>query len=145
MTTQPRQPLHWAADLVLALFTGALVAAVLVAGVLWAALTEFGLIAPYVPEDSHWQGVPLSFEAYAFLGVMCCVCAAAAFGFGRRRAWFSVAVHGALCALVAGVLLMMASTSYRGASPQETRPDPASTRSGHMCRSGGDSSECPGG
>ncbi|MGP3687978.1 hypothetical protein ACTVZO_25360 [Streptomyces sp. IBSNAI002] len=145
MTTQSRRPLHWTADIVLAIFTGTLVASVLVAGVLWASLAAFGLIMPFAPEGSHWQGIPLTVEAYVFLGAMCFVCAGTAFGFAWRRAWFSAAVHSAIFALVIGTLLMMVITSYRAASPQETGPDPASTGSGHVCRSGGDSSECPGG
>ncbi|MEU9252823.1 hypothetical protein AB0D66_13365 [Streptomyces sp. NPDC048270] len=145
MTTPSRRPVHWTADIALALLTGTVAAVVLVGGVLWAGLGEFGLITPFVPEGSHWLGIPLTVEVYVFLGAMCCVSAAAAFGFARRHVWFSAVLHGAVCALIAGTLLMMAITSLRAAPQPETLPDPASTRSGHVCRSGGDSGECPGG
>ncbi|WP_329380554.1 DUF6234 family protein [Streptomyces sp. NBC_01351] len=140
-----RAPLHWGADLVLALITGAGLTLVLALGLLYASATEFGLLEPIESSAHQWQGIPLTAEVFLFVGILCAVATLAALGFRSRRAPFGTAVHGLASVLLLGLMLIMASASYEATHPRETRPDPASTEPSRQCRSGGDNSECPGG
>ncbi|MFD7261006.1 DUF6234 family protein [Streptomyces sp. NPDC059874] len=139
-----RAPMHWATDLILALLTGAGVAVMLVVGVLYAAVEEFGLLAPTTSSAHQWQGIPRTAGMFLWLGFLCAVSTLAAFGFRRMRAPLSTAVHGVACVLLLGLMLLLAGASET-AQPQKIEPDPAATEPSRQCRSGGDNSECPGG
>ncbi|MGR4881841.1 hypothetical protein ACIPUC_20950 [Streptomyces sp. LARHCF249] len=139
---QSRSPMYWVADLILALLTVAILGAVLVGGLLYAALAEFGFLMGGIGSAPQWQGVPLTAEVFTFLGVLCCGSALTAFGFHRLRAPFAVVVHSMACALLLVLTLVMAVASCTVSDPATDRAPSQPTL---LCRSGDNSSECPGG
>lgn len=134
--------MYWVADILLALLTVAILGAVLIGGLLYASLAEFGFLTGGTGSTPQWQGVPLTAEVFTFLGVLCCVSALTAFGFHRLRARFAVAVHSAACALLLVLTLVMAVASYTASDPATDRAPGQPTL---LCRSGDNSSECRGG
>ncbi|MFD3540532.1 DUF6234 family protein [Streptomyces sp. NPDC058662] len=142
-TGRPRAPMRPAADLALAVLTSVLLAAVLLAGLGYHAVEQFGLIAPHQDPGPDWHGLPLGSGVLTFLGALCCACALTVLGFTRRRARISAAVHGAGCALLVALTLTLAHATYEAAHPQTPAPPYRGTYG--QCFSGGDSHECPGG
>ncbi|MFJ8013082.1 DUF6234 family protein [Streptomyces sp. NPDC096339] len=149
MTTRPtqpaRKPMHWGADLALALLTALALGTALLIGLFYVTVDEFGLLERTESTAGQWQGLPLTAATFTVLGVLCCVSTLTALGFRRLRAPFSTTVHGLASVLLLGVLLVMAGASYETGHPAETKPDPAATEPSRQCRSGGDNSECLGG
>ncbi|MEV7522862.1 DUF6234 family protein [Streptomyces sp. NPDC091371] len=140
-----RAPMHWGADLILALITGASSAAILIVGVLYASVSEFGLLGPTISTARQWEGIPATTGVFLFLGFLCTVSTLAAFGFRRLRAPLCTAVQGLASVLLLLLMLVLATASYESTLPRVPTPDPAATEPSRQCRSGGDSSECPGG
>ncbi|MFD9727023.1 DUF6234 family protein [Streptomyces sp. NPDC059072] len=152
MTTRPthparpaRKPMHWGADLALALLTALALGAALLIALFYVTVEEFGLLERTDSAAGQWQGLPLTAATFTVLGILCCVTTLTALGFHRRRAPLSTAVHGLASVLLLGLLLMMAGASHETGHPPATKPDPTATEPSRQCRSGGDSSECLGG
>lgn len=141
----PRKPMHWGADLALALLTALALAAALLIGLFYVTVDEFGLLERTDSAAGQWQGLPLTAATFTVLAVLCCVSTLTALGFRRLRAPLSTAAHGLASVLLLGMMLVMAGASYETGHPAETKPDPATTEPSRQCRSGGDSSECLGG
>ncbi|MGW5846883.1 DUF6234 family protein [Streptomyces sp. NPDC055254] len=142
-TRRPREPMRPLADAVLAVVTSALLAAVLLAGLAYHSVEQFGFIAPEPDPGPDWHGLPLGSGVLTFLGVLCCGSALAVALFVRRRARFSATVHAAACALLVGLTLTLAHATYEAAHP--VAPEPPYRGTYGQCFSGGDSHECPGG
>ncbi|MFB6620579.1 DUF6234 family protein [Streptomyces sp. NPDC085524] len=140
-----RKPMHWGADLTVALLTALALGAVSLVALFYVTVDEFGLLERTDSAAGQWQGLPLTAPAFTVLGVLCGASTLTALCFRRLRAPFSTTVHALASVALLGLLLIMAGASYETGHPAETKPDPAATEPSRQCRSGGDSSECPGG
>uniref|UniRef100_A0AAU2JTI3 DUF6234 family protein n=1 Tax=Streptomyces sp. NBC_00049 TaxID=2903617 RepID=A0AAU2JTI3_9ACTN len=140
MTTRSpaeREPVHWAADFILAVIALALLAAVLAGGWFLYGLGRWGETEP--DPDPVWRGIPLGSGTFVFIGVLCCLAATASFGFFRLRAGIAGTLLGMACILLIGLAVVL------GSERRQADPPPAPTWKAPNCHSGGGHTDCPGG
>ncbi|MCX5606212.1 DUF6234 family protein [Streptomyces sp. NBC_00047] len=128
-TTRDREPVYWAADLILAVLTLAVLAVALFVGRVYVTFGAWG------GTEAFPDSVPTG--ALVFVGVLSSVAAAASFGFFRLRAGIAGTLHGGACILLIGLLVVLAG------GPGE--PVPVPTRQAPNCHSGGGHTDCLGG